>query len=67
MSGVDYETQLLTLVYYVTNRICIKLKCDTKSLYVSNDFAFQTVMIVMILTVLIVADFVKAVTTTFDL
>ena len=45
MSGVDYETQLLTFVYYLSNRICIKLKCVTKSLYVSNDFAFQTVMI----------------------
>ena len=45
MSGVDYETQLLTFVYYVTNLICIKLKFVTKSLYVSNDFAFHTVMI----------------------
>ena len=43
MSGVDYETQLLTFVYNVTNRICFKLKYVTKSLYVSNDFAFQTV------------------------
>ena len=48
MSEDDYETQLLTLVYYVTSRICKKLKCVTKSLYVSIDFAFQTVRIVMI-------------------
>ena len=45
MSGVYYETQLFILVFYVTNLICIKLKFVTKSLYVSNDFAFHTVMI----------------------
>ena len=60
MSGVDYETQLFTLVtvYYVTNLICIKLKfTESLPVYVSNDFAFHTVMI---LTDIIVADFVKA-------
>ena len=36
MSRVDYETQLFTLVYYVINLICIKLKFVIKSLY---DFA----------------------------
>ena len=40
-------------------KICYKI-----SLYGSNGFAFHTVMI---LTVLIIADFVKAVDTTFDL
>ena len=63
-SGVDDEIQLFTLLYYVTNRICIKWKFVTKSLYVISGFAFYTVMIQI---VLMVADFVTAVETAFDL